>query len=111
INTGHAKTLLSAADDNLRNRLYETIIEKGLSVRALEEMLKETKTPGAAKEEGSANSAKQKSKSAHIKKMEETLRNHLGTKVEIKHSGKGGKIEISYYSLDDFERIAEQISK
>ena len=33
----------------------------------------------------------------------------LGTKVEIKHSPKGGKIEINYYSLDDFDRLIEII--
>ena len=39
--------------------------------------------------------------------MEEMLVSHLGTKVEIKHSGGKGRIEIHYYSLDDFERIIE----
>jgi ParB family chromosome partitioning protein len=39
--------------------------------------------------------------------MEEMLVSQLGTKVEIRHSGGRGKIEISYYSLDDFERIME----
>jgi ParB family chromosome partitioning protein len=41
--------------------------------------------------------------------MEEDLISKLGTKVEIKHSNGKGRIEISYYSLDDFERIVEKI--
>jgi ParB family chromosome partitioning protein len=40
--------------------------------------------------------------------MEDKLRKLLGTKVEIRHSGTKGKIEISYYSLEDFERIIEK---
>jgi len=48
-------------------------------------------------------------KSPQIKKMEEDLITKLGTKVEIRHSGSKGRIEISYYSLDDFERIMEKI--
>jgi ParB family chromosome partitioning protein len=39
--------------------------------------------------------------------MEEMLVSIFGTKVEIKHSGNRGKIEINYYSLEDFERIIE----
>ena len=41
--------------------------------------------------------------------MEDELVARLGTKVEIKHAGSKGRIEISYYSLDDFERIIEKI--
>ena len=39
--------------------------------------------------------------------LEDKLRKMLGTKVEIKHSGSKGRIEISYYSADDFERIVD----
>ncbi|PKL35252.1 MAG: hypothetical protein CVV44_20795 [Spirochaetae bacterium HGW-Spirochaetae-1] len=103
ISTGHAKVLLSAPEE-MQPRLFEEILEKGLSVRALEDRLKDEKTedvPSAKK------TKQQKDKEAHIKKMEEKLRAILGTKIEIKHSGTKGKIEISYYSLDDFERIVE----
>ncbi len=82
-------------------RLYEENIDKGLSVRALEEMVrgeKEVSTEPAQK-----NDRKQTVKEAHIKKMEEKLRSKLGTKIEIKHSGNKGRIEISYYSLDFVE--------
>ena len=44
-----------------------------------------------------------------LAKMEEELIAKLGTKVEIRHSGGKGRIEISYYSIDDFERIVEKI--
>jgi ParB family chromosome partitioning protein len=40
--------------------------------------------------------------------MEEKLTSLLGTRVEIRHGKGKGKIEISYYSLDDFERIMEK---
>ena len=39
------------------------------------------------------------------------LESILGTKVEIKYSGKKGKIEIHYYSLDDFDRIIEVLKR
>ena len=110
ISTGHAKVLLSAKG-NRQIQLFDQIIEEGLSVRALEAIVKEEK--GATIPENTTTpgeTAKKKKKDAHIKKMEEKLRSALGTKIEIKHAGNKGRIEISYYSLDDFERILDMIS-
>ena len=111
ISAGHAKLLLAAPED-IRGQLCGTIIEKELSVRALEKMLKDMKEGKPELKTASdetKNAKEQKNKSAHIKKMEEKLRLLTGTKVEIRHSGKKGKIEISYYTLDDFDRIVDLI--
>jgi len=102
ISAGHAKVLLSIPDEK-QIEFYRLIVEKGISVRALENLIKEeSDNPGPEKQ-----TPEQKKKEAHIKKMEEKLRSILGTKIEIRHSGNKGRIEISYYSLDDFERIVE----
>jgi ParB family chromosome partitioning protein len=97
ISVGHAKVLLSVPE-NKQVFLFREIVNKALSVRALEKMLDE-KTGKDTK------SKKTKSKDAHLRKIEEDLAYVLGTKVEIKHSKNRGKIEINYYSLDDFDRI------
>jgi len=79
-------------------------------VRALEKILKEMKEGKPALKTAPGTTAKkQNNNSAHIKKMEERLRHFTGTKVEIKHSGKKGKIEINYYTLEDFDRIVDLI--
>ncbi len=101
ISVGHAKLLLSVTGAAKQKKLYDEIVEKGLSVRAVEKFLIENGT-----QERSAG-GKKSLKEAHIRKMEESLVSILGTKVEIKHSGSRGRIEISYYSLDDFERIID----
>ncbi len=106
ITVGHAKALLAVPHEK-QNAMFVEILEKGLSVRAVEKMVeaeKYTDDPAVAKRLQSRNPV---SKDAHIRKMEEMLVSQLGTKVEIRHSGGRGKIEISYYSLDDFERIME----
>jgi ParB family chromosome partitioning protein len=74
-------------------------------VRALENIVNNVKE----KKESLSSQKKTVLKTAQIKKMEEELIARLGTKVEIKHTGSKGRIEISYYSLDDFERIVEKI--
>jgi ParB family chromosome partitioning protein len=106
ISSGHAKVLLSL--DTLKDQqyYYEQIINKSLSVRALEKVIALDKQTKITKE-----SETLKRKDPHIKKMEDKLVSALGTKVEIRHAGeKGGKIEINYYSLDDFDRLMEKFT-
>ncbi|TAL33834.1 MAG: ParB/RepB/Spo0J family partition protein [Spirochaetes bacterium] len=105
ISVGHAKVLLSAAPER-QNELYNEILLSGISVRALENVVeseKATADKGGKKKQSDKSGAR----NPHLRKMEETLVSYLGTKVDIRHSGKRGKIEISYYSLDDFDRIMD----
>lgn len=108
ISAGHAKVLLSLEDPDKQLRLFNEIVDKGLSVRSLEAMISPSSEVTGGNGKGTEHKATV-AKSPQIKKMEEDLITKLGTKVEIRHSGTKGKIEISYYSLDDFERIMEKI--
>ncbi|MBP7737462.1 MAG: ParB/RepB/Spo0J family partition protein [Spirochaetes bacterium] len=103
ISTGHAKVLLSVSGGR-QMELYREILNKSVSVRALEQLVQE----GDKKQK---QGKKKPSKDAHIRKVEEDLVSIFGTKVEIKHASGRGKIEISYYSLDDFDRIMDLIKK
>ena len=48
----------------------------------------------------------------YMVRVEEKLKNKLGTKVKINQKNNGkGKIEIEYYSADDFDRIIEAITQ
>ena len=102
ISVGHAKVLLSAPEDR-QMELYQAILSQGLSVRAVEALL----GADALEKDNDGREEKSTHKDPHIRKMEEMLVSLLGTKVEIRHSGNKGRIEINYYSLDDFERIIE----
>lgn len=103
ISQGHAKILCSLKGKE-QEHYFAEIMEKGLSVRALERTINDDKTD--SDELGTASSKGKKD--PHVKQMEDKLVSMLGTKVEIKHSGNKGKIEISYYSLEDFDRILER---
>ncbi len=106
IRSGHAKALLGLTSKDKQKEIFKLIIEKRLSVREVEAIVKQIKE---FEESGEQSGSKilQKLKEPHIKQMEDSLVSVLGTKVEIKHSGNKGKIEISYYSLDDFERLVD----
>ena len=88
ISVGHAKVLLST-NPAKQKALYKEILNKGLSVRALEQKLEKKKSANDPINE------KSEARDPHIKKMEEKLISIFGTKVEIKHSGGSGKIEIT----------------
>ncbi|MDY6935331.1 MAG: ParB/RepB/Spo0J family partition protein [Spirochaetota bacterium] len=104
ISIGHAKVLLSVSAKR-QIPLCNEIIRNKLSVRDVERIVEN--------EKGEKNRSNRKSisKDPHIKILEDRLISILGTKVEIKHIGEGGRIEISYYSLDDFDRIMEILDR
>ncbi|MBN1501200.1 MAG: ParB/RepB/Spo0J family partition protein [Spirochaetes bacterium] len=105
ISAGHAKVLCSIESSAEQVEYYDQIMTRNLSVRSLEKLISdEMETAVSGKKKKTVLSKKD----AHIKEMETKLVSLLGTKVEIKHNGGKGRIEISYYSLDDFERIIEK---
>jgi len=103
ISVGHAKVLLGVPESK-QFEIFKDIVKNGLSVRDAEKLVDSKKATAS-------DNKKSKTKDPHIHKMEEKLVSMLGTKVEIKHSGKNGKIEIYYYSIDDFDRIMEVLAK
>ncbi|HEY1404978.1 MAG TPA: ParB/RepB/Spo0J family partition protein [Spirochaetota bacterium] len=108
LSVGHAKVLLSIESPDDQMAYFDQIQERGLSVRALESIISEEKSTSSGAKKNGKNGKSLSAKEAHIRKMEDKLRQLMGTKVEIRHSGTKGRIEISYYSLEDFERIIEK---
>ncbi|MBI5723262.1 MAG: ParB/RepB/Spo0J family partition protein [Planctomycetes bacterium] len=101
---GHAKILAGLSDDSVKQlTLARKVASEGLSVRALEEL------SGQA-DQSPERQKKIKPRSAHIADLEEQLSQLLGTKVRIQAKNRqAGRIVIEYYTLDDFDRIAQQI--
>lgn len=98
LSMGHARALLSVEGKTRQIEAARKIIRSSLSVRETELLAKNISKP--AKPAGR--------KDPQISSLEEKLIKHLGTKVRIMHKGKkGGKIEIEYYSLDEFDRLLE----
>ena len=102
ISMGHARALLSLEHDELQVDAAKTIVEKGLSVRDTEKLVKSILNPKQVKLPIPS------SEDAVYDKLSEHLREVMGTKVTINHKKGGkGKIEIEYYSKDELERILE----
>lgn len=108
ITSGHARAILSLENKEKQKELCALIIKKGLSVREAEALAKRwsekpKKEIPPTKRKGDLES--------QLTSLQDSLRKHLGTKVQITPKGKRGKIEIEYYSHEDLERIVEAILK
>ena len=103
LSTGHARTILGTDDVDTQRRLARKIIERGLSVRETERLVREMEKGGVTR----ARSSQARTADPNVRAAESKLRRYLGTQVRISENqnGTGGRIEIEYYGASDLERI------
>ena len=107
ISTGHALAILGLRKSLQMMTLHQKVVREELSVRQTEALVKKYS-------ESFKNNLKVKivvPKQSDVIHIENELISLLGTKVAIKKNQKGkGKIQIEFYSENDFQRILEIIS-
>ena len=103
ISAGHGRALLSLINPADQQLLFGRILEQGLSVREAEQVAQ--KLSQGQRAAGTKARAPVRSRPAAIGAVEQRLIERLGTKVAIRGTERKGRIEISYYSLDDLERV------
>jgi ParB family chromosome partitioning protein len=105
LSMGHARAILALPTDDLRRKLANRAMAGRLSVREVERLVRIYLQGGV--EAGK----KVKYKPPHIVELETRLSRHLGTRVAIvtRKNGQRGKIIIEFGSLDEFDRITEQL--
>ena len=106
ISMGHARAITTADEPEI---LAREIADKGLSVRQAEELAKQVK-PGAGRDIGRASARNSKPVDSDLAALERQLGDMLGLKVQVKHSGKGGTVNLSYSSLDQLDMICQRLS-
>ena len=102
---GHARALLGTPDRGFQEQLAKQIVADDLSVRAVEEAIREHQ--GAA-EPDDAKLDKAKSKRLRppgLLELEELLGDHLETRVNISMGSSRGKVVVEFSTLEDLERI------
>lgn len=107
LSTGHAKLLLGVEGEAEQTVLARKIIEEGLSVRAVEKLVKNLKIRKSTA--GAAERVPADSETSAVKDIEKQIATRLNTRVSLKHAPKKGKIVIEYYGNDDLQRILEKI--
>ncbi len=102
LSMGHARALIGAPDPET---LAEDVVRRGLSVRETERLARSAK-PKKAK----PAPVEYKGAHADIAALERQLGDMLGLKVTIKHSPKGGIVQLGYSSLDQLDMICQRLS-
>lgn len=97
VTTGHAKAILGLDSPEKQLEAHAIIINKGLSVRETESLVKRLAKGKPLKRVQKTN--------ADIEMLQEGLMRSLGTKVRIAGSGRKGRIAIEYYSSDELDRL------
>jgi ParB family chromosome partitioning protein len=104
LSMGHARALLSLEEEEDILEAREEVVKKGLSVRETEALVKKIKSFGRTVK---PKSSPEEEKDPQIVFLAEELKRALGTQVRIFPKGKGGKVEISYFSPQDLDRLME----
>ena len=116
ISIGHAKVLLAEANKQEQIKLAKTCIEKGLSVRALETILKKNTAAlqsgdGKTASGATADPMKQDLSQRLAVELAEQLQKSLGTKVQINYKAGKGDLTIHFYSDEQLNTIYEKINR
>ncbi len=108
ISMGHARALITIADPIKQVHLHQQILQHGLSVRKIEEMVRALQHNEEPAKKDDRKPAK--TPSYQIQKIQDDLASKFSTKVKLKVSDKGtGSIEIPFMSEDDLSRILQML--
>lgn len=104
ITAGHARALLSFSNEEEMQRAAKLIVENGLSVREIENIVKRSNKAKRKKRDlGKRNS--------FFNEVELALNEHLGRKVKVKNTAKErGSITIEFYNKEDLAQIASRLA-
>lgn len=102
IEMGHGRALLALPESEQKSAANK-VASQGLSVRATEAMVKKLL-------KGELERPKQASKDPDVERLQQSISEKLGAKVDINHSNKGsGRIIIHYSTLDELEGVLEHL--
>jgi ParB family chromosome partitioning protein len=105
ISMGHAKALLAIEDPAVQLYIHQQVIKNGLSVRKVEEMVRDIQQ-APVKREGKQPEAL----AFQMQKIQDDLASKFSTRVKLKVNSQGnGSIEIPFLSEDDLGRILEML--
>lgn len=102
LSAGHARALLGTPDRAFQEALAKRAVAEGLSVRAVEDAVREREQRGEA---ASKNTKGNKLRPPGLLELEELLSRHLDTRVKVEMGASKGRVLIEFATLEDLERI------
>jgi ParB family transcriptional regulator, chromosome partitioning protein len=103
---GHARALLSLSGRRQQIEVGLLVAKKGLSVRETEALVRRLNAPTVRGADGDGVPRRD----PNVERLEQELAEKLGARVAIQHSSRGGgKLVVTYTSLDELDGILEHI--
>ncbi|MCY4659762.1 MAG: ParB/RepB/Spo0J family partition protein [Acidobacteria bacterium] len=103
LSMGHARALAGLADERAQLDIAREVLARDLSVRETEALVKRRSEPPRPPTEPPPPDV-------HTRAAEDRLKVALGTRVRIVRRGKRGRIEITFVSEDELQRLYEQLA-
>ncbi len=101
---GHARALLALSDPQ-QQQVALKVVERGLSVRQTEALIKQL----LGRNNASGKTGKTQELSRDILNTVEDLSTRIGARIDIEHGASKGRLIIHYHSLDELDGIIERI--
>jgi ParB family chromosome partitioning protein len=107
ISMGHARALINIEDVDKQLAIFKRAVEEELSVRKVEDLVKQLNN-GPAEKENPEKPHADPVKKYELGKLQQRLASRFGSKVSLKADSKDkGEIKIPFNSTDDLNRILE----
>ncbi len=103
LSAGHARTLLGLETPQEQLQAAKLAIDKEMSVRALEKLVKEAQTERK-------NKPKSERRDSLFDEVELALTENLGRKVRVVNRGENGVLQIEFYGKDDLQALANIVA-
>jgi ParB family transcriptional regulator, chromosome partitioning protein len=122
LSAGHARAMLGTSDRAFQELLARRVVQEGLSVRAVEDAVRDREHGTGAIADASVSDVDDQGDDVSTRtrtglrppgllELEHLLAEHLETKVSVGLSGKRGRISIDFADLDDLERIYRRMTE
>ena len=101
LSAGHARAILALPTFESQEQVAAEVVEKGLSVRDVERLVKRLQKAGEEKPEPGPD--------PFVQDIQDRLERALGTKVKVTVKGKRGSIKISFFGLEELDGLIKRI--
>ena len=105
LTAGHARALLGSPDRLFQETLARRAVTEDLSVREVEEAVREHEDADAAAEPTPAAGPRCGPAAGRSLEFEELLSSHLDTRVSVTMGAKRGRVVVEFATVEDLERI------
>lgn len=106
LTVGHAKAILGLEEETLQKAVADRVVREGLNVRQTEALvarLVAERQSGRSRRSGSERGPAD----PQLARLEDRLRERLGTRVRLRYRDGRGALEIAFFSNEELERVLQ----